>query len=439
MATQVGPRKTRRTNLRLARLRLDNPNALPKVKADGSYTRREFRKVKRKAKASRPAAPKPKSEGANYNPLAPLSGKSFNDEIRARTRARYNAPQGELRDEMRDQDVRTTNTAGYYDDYRQALRESTARVKATNEAQIKQQEGRVDTAFGQDSTASATRDAALSAQAAKLGRGAVTTAEGQQAASAARSQGNQQVGRMRTQAVADEKLQTGREANSVLAKIEGVGRQNAKADKLRKEMKRLKAERGDYKVAQRGELRDAERQYAMLRKEFKLDKKELALDTKSSRADRKIEQQKLNAQKIIARLYSNADKAGAKAQIRVAKLQLEKGRITKDQYRRIVNEYRGLPGGAKIDGSGTQGGKQPAGKGGSGPNGSYAPWEKDKIDLAVRSLMSASPNPDQKREMIDKLVKRGDIPARLAREAWKRYTRKRNAAVNKSPGGDAAQ
>ena len=76
----VGPRKTTRTNRRLARARTRRPGVLKNIEADSKYTPREVRRVRkvdariRRADAKK-AADKAKQRAAKrYDPLAPLTG-----------------------------------------------------------------------------------------------------------------------------------------------------------------------------------------------------------------------------------------------------------------------------------------------------------------------------------------------------------------------------
>src|SRR5687767_13738084 len=92
----VGPGKTRRTNRRIARVRLANPKALPNIKADNRYTSREVRRVK-KVDARVRAKAQAKKQAKTYNPLAPLTGQREKAEINAATRLEFGSKESELR------------------------------------------------------------------------------------------------------------------------------------------------------------------------------------------------------------------------------------------------------------------------------------------------------------------------------------------------------
>lgn len=414
----VGPRKTRRTNRRLARIRLQNPKGVPNIKADNRYTPREVRRVK-KVDARMRARQAKRKAAKQYNPLAPLTGPREKAEMNAATRLQFAPKERELRQAEGNLAQTTANRATYYDDYRQALREASARVNEANRQNVEATESRVDSSYTQDKAGVAARDAEASAAAAKLGRGPVTSQEGSQAVEAQRSQGNQAAASLRERAASDTKYTELRTANAALGKIEDQRRLAAKGDALRKEGRQLAGDKGAFKVDFRNKSRKDEREYSILKKEFGLKEKDLAIKSKSSRADRKLERQKLQAQKIVARIYANADKAGARAQIRVAKINLNKGKISQKQYREIVNIYKGLPKKGKPGAPGTGGTSSPAKK-------PLSVSEEKTVKKAFNRLSGVTP-PIQLRDRkkaVDQLIGKYGYPPRVAREAWNRYARK---------------
>jgi hypothetical protein len=422
----VGPRRTRRTTKRLARLRVANPGALPRVQADDKYTPREARKVRRSARKlnakEQAARPKPKPK---YDPLQPLTNDRLKTETKAAERLEFGPRADELRRAVGRTDQTAVNREQYYDDYRQALRESTARVNEANRQNVEAAEARVDSAFAQDSAGVQARDAAASEAAAKLGRGPVQSAEGSQAVMAARSQGNQSAARLRGGAAADTRFFESRGATAALGKAQDQDRMRARRDALRREEKDLAGDRGAFRTNFRRQSRQDERQYAAIQKEFGLKVRDQNLRYKQSDADRQIERQKLAAQKIVARMYSSADRASARAQVRVAQLQLQKGKITKNQFKTIRNIYEGLPGGG--------------GKPGSTPSKpKLQTWERDKVDNAVTILRANKISPKDKQSELAQMQKEG-MPLRLARIAWNRYMKYLNEPFNDSPGSDRAQ
>lgn len=344
-----------------------------------------------------------------YDPTAPLTGKRFRRELRAAEGREFGPQQRELNTAIANQDQTTADRARYYDDWRQAMRESTARINATNAENVKASEARVDSSYAQDSAAVKARDVAASEQAAKLGRGPVQSAEGARAVEAQRSQGNQSTDRLRSQAGADTKYLELRGVNAAQAKIEDQDRQGNRRKKLEQAGRDLARERGQFRTEFGRKARESEREWAAIQKEFGLKSRELDIDAKNSRKDRQLEQQKLSTQKIVARIYASADRAGARAQVRVAKLQLQKGKISQKQYREIVNIYKGLP--------------KKGSSGAAGPKPLTATQEKT-VKQAFNRLKKAGVRADQKKAAINQLIGKYGYPPRVAREAWRRYVRR---------------
>lgn len=424
------PRKGRApmriTNKRLARLRVDDPNALPDIKAGRRYTTRErqqIREANTTASKKRQAAKATKKKApAEYNPLAPLTGDRLRQERQSAERLEFGPKEAELRSAMGKQESTTRDRAGYYDDFRQAMREATARINESNRVNVEASQGRVDTAHAQDSAGLQARDAAAAEAAKRLGREAAPSAEGAQAVAAQRAAGNQDVATLRDKAGADNKYLELRTATAALKKAEDAGRQQSKAAQLRQEAKELATNKGAFRTDFERKTREGEREWAAVQQEFGLKEQDINLKNKNTVADRRIESQKVAAQKIVARIYASADKAKARAQVRVAKLQLEKGKIDQKQYREIVNTYKGLPAKGQSGGGGGGGSAAKSGKpgSGSGPGGSLAPWERDKVTNAVRVLERNKAKATDRKTWMKRMQDAG-VPARLARIAWDKY------------------
>jgi hypothetical protein len=411
----------KRTARRLAAVRLENPGALKGVSAKGGYTGREARKTKRAANA----LPKPKPRkptAAPFDPLKPVTGKTFESELKAKERLEFSDVDREQRQAEANQAQTQANTGTYWDDYRQALREAKANVAERGRQAVDEQNQRVDTAYAEDRNAVAQRDQAATEAAAKLGRGPVQSVEGGQAVEAARSQGNQNAARTQRKMNSDTDLFEKKEATSLLGKAQELAKENARARRLGEDAKQIAQKKGDFRVGQRDQTRKSEREWAAIQKEFKLEKRGQDIDAKNTRADRKLEQQKVNAQKIVARIYANADKAGARAQIRVAELQLKKGKITKNQMKTIRNIYEGLPGGgtAANPNAGTKGPKSGAGQWG-GPVDT--PVERQKADQMFADLRSRKPPASARSKIINGAVRNG-VPRAAAVKAWRKYAAK---------------
>lgn len=377
-----------------------NPRAARKA-------RRQVRRLRRRLHNQRMAARQQRDDIT-----APLTGQRYRQEERAAERQRFGPQRRELGMAMADEAQTAADRARYYDDYRQALRESTARINAANAANVQASQSRVDSSYAQDEAALKARDAAQSEKLRKIGAGPTQSEEGARAIEAQRSQGNQSTDRLRGQASSDTKYMELRGATAALAKAEDQGRLTTQRKKLREEGRQLAKDRGDFRTNFRANTRKSEREWKAIEQEFGLNKKRLSIEAKSSRADRALEQQKLNTQKIVARIYASADRAGARAQVRIARINLRKGKISQRQYREIVNIYRGLP---------KKG--QPGGSAGPKP---LTVTEEKTVKQAFKRLSGVEPpiRMDQKRSAINQLIGKYGYPPRIAREAWKRYALK---------------
>lgn len=355
---------------------------------------------------------------SQFDPLAPLTGKNFDEELGAASREQFGEQDRTIKNAYEANTQGQELTGSYFDQYKKALDESTARLKAANDESVTASQGRVDTAFTDDTAAAKARDAAASAKVGALGLSGTQGDEGVRAAEAARSQGNQSVAGQRTQAQSSNTMMEGRSTNALLAKAENLARQNAKRQAIGEDERSLAKSKGDFATNFRTKARESERSWAAVQKEFGLKEEDMRLKNKSSAADRKIEAGKQATQKLVAKMYSDADKVRAKATIRVAKLQLEKGKIDQHQYNEIVNIYKGLP----AKGKPTPAKTKPAdtGEGGSGPGGSLAPWEQDAKTRAYDNYKSHKYGRGDRLKAINAAIKAG-IPRRLAEKGWDQY------------------
>lgn len=392
-----------------------NPRAARKARKQVRVLRRRLRKSRAAAKQSK-----------QYDPLAPLTGAREKREAAASERLEFGAREDELRSAIANQDQTTADRAQYFEDWKQALRQSAANVNEANRVNVEQTQSRIDAAHADDTARVQQRDAEQSDQAAKFGRAPVRSDEGARAVSAQRSQAEQSLARLRGITSADYKLMEQRTANASLKKLEDQERMAARRSKLRTEEKRIADEKGDFRVDQRRKNRESEREWAAIQKEFGLKKRGQDLEFKNTAAQRKLERQRINGQKIIARLYSSADKASARAQVRVAKLQLEKGKISREKYVEIKNIYEGLPDRPSEftfnhNSNGKPGGKQGPG---SGKNGALATWEKEDVSDMVRLFKKRKLKPSQKAEAFKRMrASNPNLKDYLLRIAWRRYVK----------------
>jgi hypothetical protein len=390
--------------------------------------RKQVRVLKRRLRKSTAAS----KQSKQYDPLAPLTGPRAKQEMRASERLEFGPRQQELTRATANQAQTAADRATYFDDWKDAMRRSTANINEANRVNVEQTQTRIDAAHQADTARLATRDAQDSATAAKFGRAPVRSEEGAQAVSAQRSQGEQSLARLRGQSANDTALMEKRTANVSLKKIEDQQRLESHANKLREEDKKLASERGAFRVDQRRKNRESEREWSAIQKEFGLKRRGQDLEFKNTRADRAIEKQKIAGQKIIARLYSSADKKSARAQVRVAQLQLEKGKISRKKFVEIKNIYEGLPERPSefTFNHNSNGGKPGDGKdvGGSGPGGALAPWEKDRVGKMTRVWKTNSVKPSDKADAFKRMRKANpNMQDYLIRIAWRRYVKQYGA------------
>lgn len=401
----------KRARSRLAKIRLQDPNALPNIKNyDGTLNsavaiKRALKEMRDKKKVAG-QADKP------YDPLAPLTGDREEQELDAATKLQFGEKDRLLKEQegIRAQAVR--NMGSYYDDYKRELEASKIRMNANYAAQASAVEGRVDTQYTQQSGEANTAATAQAADAQARGiQPNLGPTHAQQTADAARTIGQSDATRVRgVGAAANERMEL-RGATAVQAKGEALGREQAKIDQLGREKIALAEDKGAFRVNQRAQNRAKEREWAAVQKEFGLKEDSLKLEgeTKSQAAE---------AQKVVARIYAAASKAEARAQVRVAELQLEKGKISKSQFRTIKNIYEGLP--EKGESPKPKSPNPTSNQGGSGAGGSLATWEKDKVENGVRILNRNKAKATDRATWIKRMTDAGVSP-RLARIAWAQY------------------
>lgn len=384
---------------------------------------------------------KPGTEkAAPFDPLAPLTGKAFDTEEKAASQLQFGESDRALGQAYEGNTQQATQQNSYYDEYKKSLEASAERLRQSNAANVTAGQTQVDNAYTQDKAAAEQRSTTANTQISNLGLTGTVGTEGEQQTEALRSQGNARVQDSRDAGQRDNVFAEGRVPNSILAKAEEMARITHKREQLDEDKRKLASDKGAFATKFRTDARASEREWAAVQKEFGLKEEELGQKGKDSAADRSIERQKLATQKLVAKLQTDANKTKAAATIRVAKLQLEKGKIDQHQYNEIVNIYKGLP--KKGTATPAKDKTKPKGSG-SGPDGSLAPWEVDGRDKAFTGFGKNNYKVSDHARAIQKAVAAG-IPKRLAELAWKRYvksiashpsvTTAPNAAGQNSPG-----
>lgn len=425
MAETVNQRARRR----LARLRTKDDKSVPGVRptARGNFKRNDRIAIRDAYKKLLAKEREDKNKPPPYDPLAPLTGENLDREIQAQEDLRFGPETTNINNAITQNNTTSQLSGSAHDQYAAAIAASRERIAAANAAAAKAQEGRVDSAYAQDKAAAEARDKAAADKATKLGLTVGPSDESARAVEAQRSQGNQRVADTRDKGNADNTYMENRGLTAIQGKQEAQAKLADKRAELQGALRNVDTQRGQFRVEARAKARDAEREWAAIQQEFGLKKEQIDNEKAQNASD-------AAAQIIVARIYAAANREQARAQIRVAKLQLEKGKITRRQYRHIINEYRGLPEKGTAPKPKGGGGSQGSG---SGANGSLAPWEIDARDRAQIGFKKNKYSAADHDRAIEKAVQAG-IPRRLAEAAWKRYLRSR-ATLNRpgttSPSG----
>lgn len=402
MVASIRRVENRRARRRLAKVRLADPKSLPHVTVGphGGFSRGERQKILGAARALQSSGkPRKPHKPRPYNPLSPLSGKAFRNEINANAKLQYNPQIKQAKQDISDQDKHSALVSSAYDQYQAALQTALANTNKAYADAATDANTRLGTAYNQD-VASA------------------STPEGKQAAAAERALSNSALTTLKTSGASAAASGNTNVASSSLSKIEALNRENEARERLIGGLKQLKAQKGQFKVSERGKLRSDERTYALARKEFGLKSATLKETKRVDTANINSKKQANNAQVLVAKIYAAASRSKARATIRVARLQLKKGKIDQHQFNTIRNIYEGLPAKGTPGGVGKNG--KPKAPKGSGPGGTFAPWERDDINRAMRGFNTNNYNEQQVDRAIQKAVAAG-IPERLARAAWRRY------------------
>lgn len=380
------------------------------------------------ATPSTPATPK----DAPFDPLQPLAGKAFDDEVAAASRKQFGDADLAIKNAYTNNQQGAELSDSYYDNYKKELAASAERLRAENDKQTAASQAQVDKSFTEDDASAKAREAAASDKAGQLGLSGTMGGEGVQRAAAARSQGNQTVANDRAQSSSSNTLMENRGASAVQAKAEALTRSLANKSKIGAQATKLAGDKGDFNTNYRAKAREAERNWAAVQSEFNLKSKVADADISAKTDANGIEKQKLASQQIVAKIYAAADATKAKAQVRVAKLQLEKGKISQRQYREITNIYKGLPKKGKPTPAKSTAPTSKAG--GSGPGGTLAPWEVDDQARAANGFKTNKYTAADRNRAIAKAIQAG-IPARLARAAWAKYEKTLHRGTNAAPDG----
>lgn len=409
-----------------ANARAESSTTIPGLNYDGRYNRREARKIKQHWISEGRPAP--------YDPLKQVSGRNFADELKATLGYEFGDQERELRREGSRLEQNSANVGSYYDDYKNALTQSVGRIRADADSTAAATQQQVDRAQEQDKARLEAADAEAAATAAKFGRPATPSQEGQRALEARGFMAQSEQARMRERANAQVQQADLRIPNAVLAKAERLREEERRIAANRGDQQRLKQKEGEFATKYRADSREAERLWAATQKEFKLKAGESKADRKLKAQELRIENIKSYRQLKQAMLYAGAKSKMADALVKQAKKMADAKVISAKQYKEIAR----IQSHKTVDVNNSYSGN---GGGGSGDGGrKLQPYEKTRVDRATAALAKF----DRQGSLTDRdrngkgytafvrRMRRYGIDAQYARIAWKRYWDKRGQT---SPGG----
>jgi hypothetical protein len=236
--------------------------------------------------------------GKPYDPLQPLTGKGFNQEVKAQTNLKYAPQEQEIASQQRVSGANTARIGGYYDNYRAQLadlRNQTQAAYAQAQAQAGQQ---ANTARTQDQARTDLNQAQSQKSAQLRGTTAQGGQEADQAAAARQAINNAGAAQIGSQGAAQYAYRAGIESAAGAGKIQALGDEAARGRQLDLAKRNLAGEKGQYAGQVRGQLRDTERTYALNRQAYGLQvQKELSTEAHQKRQDQNVKR----GQNLISR------------------------------------------------------------------------------------------------------------------------------------------
>lgn len=386
------------------------------VSPKGGITGREARALKRaNARLKGGQGPAPGKGPAPYDPLKQLTGKDFAAELKATQGYEFGDQERELQKEGSRLGQVYADRGSYYDDYKQALTESVGRIRQDSAASAAASQTQIDNQYAQQKSEQEARDAEDAAVATQFARPATPSQEGQRAVEARRFMAQSEAARQRSTSDARLAESDQRIPNSLLKKAEDLRNVERRQGANRGDQIRLAQKKGEFATKYRADVREGEREWAAIQKEFKLESGQNKADRKLKRMELGIEKLKSFNQLKQAMLYAGAKNHMARAIVAQAKKMADAKIISASQQKEIARIYANSPNKSGGGGSGSGAG--------SGAGGSFQPWEKDKISNAVNILRKKGAKPQGRATWMKRMQNEG-VPLRLARVAWNRYEKK---------------
>jgi hypothetical protein len=213
-----------------------------------------------------------KHRAAPYDPLQPLGGKGFNQEVNQIVGAKYDPQQRELQSQQRISGANLQRTNDWYDQYRATLAANNAQANQQAQQGVQGQQAQVNTAASQDEQnrqrLQAEQEASAKLRGATIDPGVQSQAL--QASQARRAIGNAGISQLQNRATANATYGSQMQNVAAGSKLQALNDEAARGRQLSKLGLDLASERGQYKGVVRGDLRDKERTYALNRQAYGL-------------------------------------------------------------------------------------------------------------------------------------------------------------------------
>jgi hypothetical protein len=266
------------------------------------YTRKgkSYRRVRGGFEQVRGGGKPRRAPRAPYNPLTPLEGKGFEQEVKAGVGLRYGGQERQLEGERRISGQQSANIGGWYDQYLGELEKARQATQAGYQQATKGVYGQANTAAQQSEQGRQGLQAQDTASAAL--RGATVGSENEQAAQqamAARQALSSSFGGMLgTQGASQNAYMAALRSAGAASKVGALGEEAKRRRQVESLARDLQQEKGQYGLDLRSKLRETERKYALERQAFGLD---VAKAQESQRTNVARERQTGKTQRLLER------------------------------------------------------------------------------------------------------------------------------------------
>jgi hypothetical protein len=361
---------------------------------------------------------------AAYDPLAPLTGKNLSRELNSATRLKYGPQEQQLAGETRISGVQQQRIGDYFGQYQRDLASAQA---ATQQAYQGAQQGvyqQANTAAGQDEAARQKLNQEQAQSAAIRGTSASVAPEAQRAAQANRALSSSFGGLIGAQGAAAAGYAGSQRIAAAQQGVQAHQDESARGRQINALARQLAADKGDYRVQLRGQLRDSERTYALNQQAFGLDvSKAQAQAQHQARQDQNVRR----GQNLVARSH-HLDRL-TRIRLKNIDATLKRSDLSEHHRHNLETERQGL---LKIN--------KPSGRGGrGGAGGGWTKSEMNFMSLAYSQLRKGVArgkihNNRTSRSYFLDIAQRNGTHRDVASEAWRRYWKRHRTSTggNKS-------